>query len=273
MNILIVEDRDDNADPLSKCILKFVDPSINLLRARNLAEGLEMAKSRQLALCLLDGSLPDSPEPSDTWKSTMEFGCPVIAVSGVSGDADVRKAYDAGVIDFIEKSSPTEVQMEKITRALSRFHQSQFGATSRHMQLQMGNAQPYTHTRIDLFKLVGGICAVVTICGTLVGGILYIANAIGVSAEERATAAASNKQTADNVAKLTGRMEIVEHQNWVSISDRDELHAKVGALEQGIVDFRKEIAEQHLETVASLKAIERDQTRMMIALKLPPPVE
>jgi len=103
MKILYVEDNDDNIYMLENRLTR---AGINVMIARDGAQGVAMARAEQLDLILMDLSLP----VLDGWEATRRIKAapetrhiPVIALTANAMAGDREKALAAGCDDFDTK--------------------------------------------------------------------------------------------------------------------------------------------------------------------------
>jgi CheY-like chemotaxis protein len=101
--ILYVED-EPSAQALVSIMLERADFQVDV--ANNGLEGLAMALETPYDLILMDLSMPgmDGFECTRRLKHTARYNSvPIVAVTGLTNPEDVRKAYAAGVCDYITK--------------------------------------------------------------------------------------------------------------------------------------------------------------------------
>ncbi len=116
-SILIVDDEKINLHIL----LGIFDDAYDLYVALNGVEALEMAKSLDIDLILLDVIMPqmDGFEVCETLKKDEETkGIPVIFVSIKNDEASIEKAYDLGGSDFITKPFKSKELLAKVKKEL-----------------------------------------------------------------------------------------------------------------------------------------------------------
>jgi signal transduction histidine kinase/CheY-like chemotaxis protein len=102
--VLYIEDNPDNLALVQQILVE--QPNIKFLSAVKAQSGIELARSHQPKLILMDIDLPDMSgiEAMEILKSFDETrGIPVIAVSANAMEKDIDKAMDAGFKDYIVK--------------------------------------------------------------------------------------------------------------------------------------------------------------------------
>ena len=112
--VLVVEDQEDN-----RTILRDLLDSVGLevLEAENGAIGVEMAKTQQPDLILMDIQMPemDGYEASRRIKAMPALAAvPIIAVTSYALSGDDEKARDAGCDDYVTKPYSPRMLLAKI---------------------------------------------------------------------------------------------------------------------------------------------------------------
>ena len=112
--VLVVEDQEDN-----RTILRDLLDSVGLevLEAENGAIGVEMAKTQQPDLILMDIQMPemDGYEASRQIKAMPALAAvPMIAVTSYALSGDDEKARDAGCDDYVTKPYSPRMLLAKI---------------------------------------------------------------------------------------------------------------------------------------------------------------
>lgn len=112
--ILLVEDNEMNRDMLSRRLIR---RGFEVLLAEDGAAGVEMARTHQPDLVLMDMSLPIM----DGWDATRALranaetaGIPVIALTAHAMEGERQKALEAGCNDFDTKPVELPRLLEKI---------------------------------------------------------------------------------------------------------------------------------------------------------------
>ena len=118
--VLLVEDNEMNRDMLSRRLQR---QGYEIVMAVDGAQGVEMAKSEQPALILMDMSLPvmDGWEATKVIKANPETNqIPVIGLTAHAMAGDREKCLEAGCDDYDTK--PVELQrlLQKMTQQLER---------------------------------------------------------------------------------------------------------------------------------------------------------
>jgi len=117
--ILVAEDEDSNFELLEE-ILDLTDLNINIIRACNGKEAVEMCRiNNQIDLVLMDIKMP----VMDGYEATKQIrgfipNLPIIAQTAYTTDADRNKAMDCGCSDFISKPFNIELLVQKIQEHL-----------------------------------------------------------------------------------------------------------------------------------------------------------
>ena len=118
--ILLVEDNEMNRDMLSRRLLR---NNFEVVMAVNGQEGVDMAKSEQPDLILMDMSLP----VMDGWEATRTIkadestkSIPVIALTAHAMESDREQAMQAGCDDFDTKPIELPRLLGKINALLPK---------------------------------------------------------------------------------------------------------------------------------------------------------
>jgi two-component system cell cycle response regulator DivK len=118
--ILLVEDNEMNRDMLSRRLLR---NNFDVVMAVNGQEGVDMAKSEQPDLILMDMSLP----VMDGWTATRTIkaddstkAIPVIALTAHAMESDRQQALQAGCDDFDTKPIELPRLLGKINALLPK---------------------------------------------------------------------------------------------------------------------------------------------------------
>lgn len=126
--ILLVEDNEMNRDMLSRRLQR---RGYSVELAVDGRQGVEMAKSGQYDLVLMDMSLPEL----DGWEATRELraepstkGLPIIALTAHAMAGDQDKALEAGCDDYDIKPIELPRLLAKIEALLGRTEGSAAGA-------------------------------------------------------------------------------------------------------------------------------------------------
>ncbi|MDQ6423110.1 response regulator [Paenibacillus sp. LHD-117] len=119
-NILLVEDNEMNRDMLSRRLIR---KGFDVEMAVDGQHGIDLAKSRQPDLILMDMSLP----VVDGWNATRALKAdpetrhiPVIALTAHAMTSDRDRAFEAGCDDFDTKPVEWSRLLEKIGALLGR---------------------------------------------------------------------------------------------------------------------------------------------------------
>ena len=112
LTILIAEDNDSNY-MLVKVLLK----GYNLTRACNGREAVELAGREKFDIILMDIRMPEM-DGAEATRRIREFcpAIPIIAVTANAFDEDRRRAFEAGVDDFLTKPLSKAKLFETINR-------------------------------------------------------------------------------------------------------------------------------------------------------------
>lgn len=115
--ILIVEDDSDAALALS---VQLEAEGFRILKARDVASAISMAKSQLPDLILLDLGLPDGEGYTvlERLVSGSITSAPVIVVTARGSVKDHKRAMDLGAVDFFQKPVPRTWLLRAIQRAL-----------------------------------------------------------------------------------------------------------------------------------------------------------
>jgi two-component system nitrate/nitrite response regulator NarL len=120
MKLLIVDDHAIVREGLA-AMLRLAGPGIDVLHARDGAEGLRLALAHaDLDAVLLDLEMPDS----DGMTAIPEFGrqrpdLPVIVLSSSESHDDVRRALALGALGYVPKSAAAHTLLSALTLVLS----------------------------------------------------------------------------------------------------------------------------------------------------------
>lgn len=90
--------------------------------ANNGIEGLKMALERPYDLILMDLAMPgmDGFETTRRLKQTVRYNAvPIVAVTGLSEPADLRRAFKAGVCDYVTKPFNRNQLLDLVYKHLS----------------------------------------------------------------------------------------------------------------------------------------------------------
>lgn len=115
--VLVVEDVELNRDLL----VQLLEDDFDVLTAVDGAEGVEMARSEQPDIVLMDLSLPvmDGWEATSTLKADPELRhIPVIAVTAHAMPGDERKAREAGADYYLTKPIDEDLLFAKLLKHL-----------------------------------------------------------------------------------------------------------------------------------------------------------
>ncbi len=115
--VLVVEDVELNRDLL----VQLLEDEFDVLTAVDGAEGVEMTRSEQPDIVLMDLSLPvmDGWEATSTLKADPELRhIPVIAVTAHAMPGDERKAREAGADDYLTKPIDEDLLFAKLLEHL-----------------------------------------------------------------------------------------------------------------------------------------------------------
>jgi CheY-like chemotaxis protein len=114
--LLIAEDEDSNFMLLEELLSGL---NISIIRANNGVEAVEICRSKQIDMVLMDIKMPvmDGYEATKQIKEFMPY-LPIIAQTAYSTDSDKNKALDCGCIDFISKPFRQELFISKIKEHL-----------------------------------------------------------------------------------------------------------------------------------------------------------
>lgn len=117
-NILLVEDNDVNADMLTR---RLVRRGFEVRRATNGMQAIEVARSEQPDLILMDISLPGI----DGWEATRRLRAddgtariPVIALTAHALPIDRQRSLDAGCDEYETKPIDIAALVDKMTALL-----------------------------------------------------------------------------------------------------------------------------------------------------------
>ena len=112
VRILVAEDNDSNY-MLVKVLLK----GYNLTRACNGREAVELAGREKFDIILMDIRMPEM-DGAEATRRIREFcpAIPIIAVTANAFDEDRRRAFEAGVDDFLNKPLSKAELFETINR-------------------------------------------------------------------------------------------------------------------------------------------------------------
>ena len=110
---------DDNAD-FARDLELMLNDSFIIMKAETSANGLEMLRSRQYSLVLLDLQLPDIPglEVLEMIHAEIDPYLPVIIITEYDDAQYVVKAMRLGAYDFLSKDFHVELMKEKMHQAL-----------------------------------------------------------------------------------------------------------------------------------------------------------
>ena len=112
--ILVVED-----NPLNMKLIKVILSSagVEVLAAENAEEGIEICKTAQPDLVLMDIQLPgmDGLEATRIIKNNTQLNhMPVVALTAHAMEGDEEKAYEVGFDGYITKPIDTDTFMESV---------------------------------------------------------------------------------------------------------------------------------------------------------------
>lgn len=136
-NILIIEDNPGDFN-LVKILLKDASVKHELFHADTYFEGIEIIKDKEIALVLLDLSLPDSSGFKTLSNFLNKFPLiPVIVLTGVNNEIVGNQAIKAGAQDFLVKGQfDAKILGRSIRYSLHRFKtQLQLEETARNLAL------------------------------------------------------------------------------------------------------------------------------------------
>ncbi len=113
--ILVVEDTDLNID----LVTQLLEDEYNLLIAKDGAQGLEMAQTKNPDLILMDMALPvmDGYEATRKIRETNK-SLPIIGLSSHAMSGDEVKALQAGCNDYLTKPIDDQLLFEKLNEYL-----------------------------------------------------------------------------------------------------------------------------------------------------------
>jgi CheY-like chemotaxis protein len=113
--ILVVEDTELNID----LITQLLEDDYNLLIARDGAQGLEMAQTKNPDLILMDMALPimDGYEATRKIRETNK-SLPIIGLSSHAMSGDEVKALEAGCNDYLTKPIDDKLLFDKLKEYL-----------------------------------------------------------------------------------------------------------------------------------------------------------
>ncbi|MBI4117811.1 MAG: response regulator [Parcubacteria group bacterium] len=118
IKVLIVE---DDKMIIEMYTLKFTQEGYEVLNAENGKEGLEMAMKHKPDIILLDIILPKMDGFSVLKElKAMEVtkGIPVVLLTNLGQDGDVRKGLELGAIDYLIKANYTPSQVVEKVKSL-----------------------------------------------------------------------------------------------------------------------------------------------------------
>lgn len=117
--ILYIED-EPSFQALASIMLDRADFSIEV--ASSAEEGLEMALETRYDLVLMDLCMPgmDGFEATRRLKATERYdSVPIVAVTGLTSPQDVKRAYAAGICDYIAKPFKRNQLLDVVYKHLS----------------------------------------------------------------------------------------------------------------------------------------------------------
>ena len=122
--ILIVDDDEDLRESLNDQLS--LHEEFEIVTAPTATKGLEIAKSGQIDLVILDVSLPDM-DGREACKVLRKngFKCPVIMLTGQDSDSDQILGLDAGANDYVTKPFKFAVLLARIRAQLRQHEQSE----------------------------------------------------------------------------------------------------------------------------------------------------
>lgn len=116
MKILLIEDDDLDARAIERQLSRLWSLNCDLIRARNLGEGLALAETERPDVALLDLHLPDSRGLNSVPLLVERMpGQPVIVLTGDSDEVKDVPALAAGAADYLIKG---EISADSLARAL-----------------------------------------------------------------------------------------------------------------------------------------------------------
>lgn len=140
--MLVIEDDDIDAEVLLRLIARLPDRDWKVLRARSLAEALQIVKFEEPDVALVDLNLADAWH-SDAVQALVEAvpECPVIVQTGLDDQDVPAEMLRMGAQDFLHKDSITvEVLSRSIRYALAR-HQTHSELRRTWTRLSVANAE------------------------------------------------------------------------------------------------------------------------------------
>jgi DNA-binding response OmpR family regulator len=123
-NILIVDDDDDLREGLSEQLGLYDE--FQVMEAGNAARGIDLAKSNDVDLLLMDVGLPDI-DGREAVKMLRKSGfkAPIIMLTGQDSDADTVLGLESGANDYVVKPFRFQVLLARIRAHLRQFEQSE----------------------------------------------------------------------------------------------------------------------------------------------------